>query len=82
MLGDDLGSVIEESSQAFQQWGLDAEDMGAAMDYVFKASQSTGTGFTELISALLYYVFHQRKLVFSHAIISMILLLISCLTFY
>lgn len=50
MLGDDLGGVIEESSQAFQAWNIAAEDMGDAMDYVFKASQSTGTGFTDLMS--------------------------------
>ena len=50
MLGDDLGSVIEESSQAFQAWNIDAADMGDAMDYVFKASQSTDLGFTDLMS--------------------------------
>lgn len=49
MLGDDLGSVIEESSQAFQQWNIDADDMGGAMDYIFKVSQSTGMGFTDLM---------------------------------
>ncbi|MGI6156274.1 MAG: phage tail tape measure protein, partial [Enterococcus lemanii] len=49
MLGDDLGSVIEESSQAFQQWNIDAEEMGNAMDYIFKTSQSTGMGFTDLM---------------------------------
>lgn len=52
MLGDDLGSVIEESSQAFQAWNIDAADMGDAMDYVFKASQSTGLGFTTLMSSV------------------------------
>ncbi|WP_287827051.1 phage tail tape measure protein [Oscillibacter sp.] len=50
MLGEDLGSVIEESSQAFQQWNIDAEDMGGAMDYIFKVSQSTGMGFNDLMS--------------------------------
>lgn len=50
MLGDDLGSVIEESSQAFQQWNIDADDMGGAMDYIFKVSQSTGMGFTNLMA--------------------------------
>lgn len=49
MLGDDLGTVIEESSQAFQAWNMDAEAMGDAMDYVFKASQSTGVGFSDLM---------------------------------
>lgn len=52
MLGDDLGSVIEESSQAFQQWNIDADDMSGAMNYVFKASQSTGMGFTDLLSTV------------------------------
>lgn len=50
MLGDDLGNVIEESSQAFQQWNIDADDMGGAMDYIFKVSQSTGMGFTDLMA--------------------------------
>ncbi len=50
MLGDDLGAVIEESSHAFQQWNINADDMGGAMDYIFKASQSTGMGFTDLMS--------------------------------
>jgi phage-related minor tail protein len=50
MLGDDLGGVIEGSSQAFQQWNVDAEDMGGAMDYIFKVSQSTGAGFTDLMT--------------------------------
>lgn len=49
MLGDDLNSVIETSSQAFQQWSVDSGDMGDAMDYIFKVSQSTGMGFTKLM---------------------------------
>ncbi len=50
MLGDDLGRVIEESSQAFQQWGLSSADMSESMDYIFKVSQSTGMGFSDLMS--------------------------------
>jgi phage-related minor tail protein len=50
MMGDDLGGVIEGSSEAFQAWNIDADQMGKAMDYVFKASQSTGTGFTDLMN--------------------------------
>lgn len=49
MLDEDLGSVIENSSKAFQQWNIDADDMSGAMDYVFKISQSTGAGFTDLL---------------------------------
>ena len=52
MLGEDLGGVIESSSKSFQQWNIDAADMGGAMDYVFKASQSTGVGFTDLMNTV------------------------------
>lgn len=52
MLGEDLSGVIEGSSQAFQQWNIDADGMGEAMDYVFKVSQSTGTGFTDLMNTV------------------------------
>lgn len=49
MLGDDLTSVIDGSSKAFQQWDIDVTDMSGAMDYIFKVSQSTGMGFTDLL---------------------------------
>ena len=55
MLGEDVSSVVEESSQAFQQWGIDTESMGDAMDYIFKVSQSTGMGFTDLMSDMQGY---------------------------
>lgn len=50
LLGDDLSGVIKGSSEAFQQWNIDADSMSDAMDYVFKASQSTGLGFTDLMT--------------------------------
>lgn len=50
MLGDDLGGVIEASSQSFQIFGLNADEMSDSMDWLFKVSQSTGIGFTELTS--------------------------------
>jgi len=52
MLGVDLGTTIEASSQAFQQWGISTEDMGKSMDYVFKVSQATGKGFNDLMSTV------------------------------
>ena len=55
MLGEDLGAVIEETSQAFQQWGIEAEDMGGTMDYLFKVSQSTGIGFNDLAGKMQQY---------------------------
>ena len=55
MLDADLGDVVESSSKAFAQWGIDAEEMGDAMDYVFKACQTTGVGFTDLMGDLQVY---------------------------
>lgn len=55
MLGEDLGGTIKTSSQAFQQWGIDAKDMGKQMDYIFKVSQSTGMGFNELMTNMQQY---------------------------
>ena len=55
MLGEDLGAVIQETSQAFQQWGIDAEDMSGSMDYLFKVSQSTGIGFNDLTGKMQQY---------------------------
>ena len=50
MLGEDMSSTIEESSQAFKQWNIGADDMSKEMDYIYKLSQSTGMGFTDLMS--------------------------------
>jgi len=50
MLGEDLSGTIEESSQAFKQWSVDADDMADEMDYIYKVSQSTGMSFTDIMS--------------------------------
>jgi len=55
ILGEDVSAVVEESSQAFQQWNIDSDDMGDAMDYIFKVSQSTGMGFNDLMGDLQSY---------------------------
>ena len=65
LLGDDLTSVIEESSQAFQQWDISADDMGKEMDYIFKLSQSTGVGFTQLMSTTQQFGIQMQELGFS-----------------
>ena len=52
LLGEDLSSTIEQSSKAFQQWNIKADDMSKEMDYIFKTSQSTGAGFNSLMSSL------------------------------
>ena len=55
MLEEDLGTTIETSSQAFQQWSIDTKDMGKQMDYIFKVSQSTGISFNELMLNMQQY---------------------------
>ena len=55
MLGEDLNTTIESSSQTLQQWGIDSKDMGKQMDYIFKVSQSTGIGFNELMTNMQSY---------------------------
>lgn len=65
MLGEDLGSVIEESSQAFQQWNIATDDMADAMDYVFKVSQSTGMGFNSLMTNTQKYGAQMQELGYS-----------------
>ena len=44
----ELTSVIEKSSRALQAWGVSEDEMSNKMDYLFKVSQSTGIGYTEL----------------------------------
>ena len=55
MLGEDLTSTIESSSQAFQQWNIGEDQMSEKMDYLFKVSQSTGIGFNDLSNNMQQY---------------------------
>lgn len=55
MLGEDLNTVIEESSKAMQNWNIDESHMSEAMDYMFKVAQSTGVSFTNLSSEMETY---------------------------
>jgi TP901 family phage tail tape measure protein len=46
--GGDLATTIEETSQSFKAFNLDAKDYGEGLDFIFKVSQSTGIGITRL----------------------------------
>ncbi len=65
MLGEDLNSTIESSSQAFQQWNINTNDMGKEMDYVFKVSQATGKSFSSIMSDMKNYGPQMQELGFS-----------------
>ena len=55
ILNEDLGTMIEGSSQAFQQWGVAETEMADKMDYIFKVSQSTGIGMNDLFGKMQQY---------------------------
>lgn len=65
MLGEDLNSTIESSSQAFQQWNINTNDMAENMDYVFKVSQATGKNFSSIMSDMKNYGPQMQELGFS-----------------
>lgn len=55
MLGEDISTTVESSSKAFENWNVSADDMSKEMDYIFKVSQSTGTGFNTLFQNMQQY---------------------------
>lgn len=65
MLGEDLNTTIEASSQTFQQWNVDTKDMSKNMDYVFKVSQATGKSFSSIMSDMKNYGPQMQELGFS-----------------
>lgn len=55
MLGEDVATVVQTSATAFNNWHLSSAQMGDAMDYVFKVSQQTGIGFSDLMGTMQSY---------------------------
>lgn len=48
--GQDVGTLIAQGSQAFNSWGISAEDAGGKLDYLFRVSQATGIGVDQLMA--------------------------------
>lgn len=46
----DLNANITAATQAFNSWGVAAEDFSETLDKVFRVSQATGIGVTELLA--------------------------------
>ncbi|MCL2549174.1 MAG: phage tail tape measure protein, partial [Symbiobacteriaceae bacterium] len=65
LVGDDLQTVIRNSSYAFQTWGVDAVDMTDTMDYVFRVSQATGEGFSDLLDKVTKYAPNLQEMGYS-----------------
>lgn len=63
--GEDLATTIENSTRLFGDWGIAADDQGAALDRLFKVSQVTGTGVNDLSQLLVTFGGPLRQLGFS-----------------
>ncbi len=48
----DLGTTISETTQAFNNWGLSADEQAGALDKLFVASQATGVPVEELAASI------------------------------
>lgn len=60
-----LQGIIEKTSQAFQGFGVQEDEMSAKMDYLFKVSQSTGIGYEDLASKVQQYALTFKDLGYS-----------------
>lgn len=49
---EDLNGIIRESTRSFGAWGIAAKDQGPKLDYLYKVSQATGIGVTDLMSTM------------------------------
>jgi len=63
--GEDLSGQIAAVTRVFGDWGISAKDQAGAMDYLFKASQSTGIGVSELSEKVVQYGAPMRQLGFT-----------------
>lgn len=47
--GEDVPSLINQGSRAFNDWNIATDDQSEALDYLFKVAQSTGIGVGDLM---------------------------------
>lgn len=62
--GEDLGGQIAATTRVFGDWGIAAKNQAGALDYLFKVSQSTGIGVTELSEKVVQFGAPLRQLGF------------------
>lgn len=66
LTGQDLNTVVEESTRTFGDWGIGVEDQGEKLDFLFSLSQKTGVGISDLQSRLVKYGAPLRQLGFDY----------------
>lgn len=65
MAGGDLSTAIESTSRVFGDWSVTAEEMPGALDKIWRASQNTGIGLSDLQDQMVKYGAPMRQLGFS-----------------
>jgi TP901 family phage tail tape measure protein len=53
--GEDVGGVIAKTTRLFGDWSIPVEKSGDTLDYLFKVSQSTGIGITDLSDKMVQF---------------------------
>ena len=61
----DLGSNVQNLTRVFGDWGIQAEQMPATMDQLFRATQQTGVGLDQLSAQVVQFGAPLRNLGFS-----------------
>ncbi|MDD2756231.1 MAG: phage tail tape measure protein [Methanothrix sp.] len=64
LTGEDLGGIIASTTRVFGDWSIATEDQGEALDYLWKVSQGTGIGVTQLSDKVVQFGAPLRQLGF------------------
>ena len=64
LTGTDVGGNVANITRVFGDWGTKTEDQAAAMDQLFRASQSTGAGIDQLAQGVVKFGAPLRQLGF------------------
>jgi len=63
--GEDASSLIASTTRVFGDWGVQNQDTGKTLDYLWKVSQSTGIGVGELANKIVQFGAPLRQMGFS-----------------
>lgn len=52
MMGEDIQGMVKATTQAYKDWGVESDKVAEKNDYLFKVTQQTGIGFTDLANSM------------------------------
>ncbi len=64
LTGEDLGQVIASTTRVFGDWNIATEDQARTLDYIWKVSQNTGIGISQLSDKVVQFGAPLRQLGF------------------